>query len=150
MARYTKKDVGGRCYIEGANGKLESNIKGHIYGEAIERFAELENALDLVNRQKAEIERLQADIDGACVFLEEQNKKRTQEHKIQMELLNKLQEQIPLAIARAKSEAIKEFAERLKAKEATHFCKCGRTFTYTDLFNGEIDTIVKEMTEGQK
>lgn len=49
MARYTKKDVDGRCYIEGANGKLESNIKGHTYGEAIERFAELENA-DVTSR----------------------------------------------------------------------------------------------------
>lgn len=44
MARYTKKDADGRYYIESANGKLESNIKGHTYGEAIDRFAELENA----------------------------------------------------------------------------------------------------------
>lgn len=44
MARYTKRDADGRYYIESANGKLESNIKGHTYGEAIDRFAELENA----------------------------------------------------------------------------------------------------------
>lgn len=44
MARYTKKDADGRYYIESANGKLESNIKGHTYGESIDRFAELENA----------------------------------------------------------------------------------------------------------
>ena len=44
MARYTNKDANGRYYIESANGKLESNIKGHTYGEAIDRFAELENA----------------------------------------------------------------------------------------------------------
>lgn len=44
MARYTKCDADGRYYIESANGKLESNIKGHTYGEAIDRFAELENA----------------------------------------------------------------------------------------------------------
>ena len=45
----------------------------------------------------------------------------------------------------AGAEAIKEFAERLKAKEAIHFCKCGEPFVYTDLFNGEVDNLVKEM-----
>jgi N utilization substance protein B len=44
MARYTNKDANGHYYIESANGKLESNIKGHTYGKAIDRFAELENA----------------------------------------------------------------------------------------------------------
>lgn len=43
-----------------------------------------------------------------------------------------------------RAEAIKEFAERLKAKEAIHFCKCGEAFVYTDLFNSEIDDLVKE------
>ncbi len=49
MPRYTKKDKDGRYYIEGVNGKLESNIFGHTYGEAIDRFAQLENA-DVVPR----------------------------------------------------------------------------------------------------
>lgn len=44
MERYTKKDSDGRYYIESVNGKLESNKFGHTYGEAIDRFAELENA----------------------------------------------------------------------------------------------------------
>lgn len=44
MPRYTKKDADGRYYIESVNGKLESNKFGHTYGEAIDRFAELENA----------------------------------------------------------------------------------------------------------
>jgi hypothetical protein len=44
MARYTNKDANGHYYIESANGKLESDIKGHTYGEAIDRFAKLENA----------------------------------------------------------------------------------------------------------
>lgn len=38
MARYTKKDMNGRYYIESVNGKLESDIKGHTYGEAIEQL----------------------------------------------------------------------------------------------------------------
>ena len=45
MARYTKKDADGRYYIESVNGKLESDKFGHTYGEAIDRFAELENGV---------------------------------------------------------------------------------------------------------
>lgn len=43
MKRYTHKSEDGRYYIESANGKLESDIKGHIFGKAIDYFAELEN-----------------------------------------------------------------------------------------------------------
>ena len=53
MERYTKKDQNGRYYIESVNGKLESDIKGHTYGEAIDRFAELEN-VDVVPRSEVE------------------------------------------------------------------------------------------------
>lgn len=76
---------------------------------------EAQTLLALINRQKAEIESLQADIAGACVFLEERRKIREQEHKTQIELLDQIKEQIPLVLARAKSEAIKGFAERVKA-----------------------------------
>lgn len=44
MARYTKKDGDGRYYIESASGKLENDIHGRTYGEAINRLAEFENA----------------------------------------------------------------------------------------------------------
>lgn len=46
MARYTKKDNDNRYYIESVNGKLESNIFGHTYGESIDRFAELEEKIE--------------------------------------------------------------------------------------------------------
>ena len=49
MPRYTKKDKDGRYYIESVNGRLESDKFGHTYGEAIDRFAEFENA-DVVPR----------------------------------------------------------------------------------------------------
>ena len=49
IERYTKVDDEGRYYIESANGKLESNIKGHTYGNAIDRLAEFENT-DVVPR----------------------------------------------------------------------------------------------------
>lgn len=44
MTRYTKQDSDGCYYIESVNGKLESDKYGHVYGESIDRFAELENA----------------------------------------------------------------------------------------------------------
>lgn len=44
MARYTYKDENGRYYIESKNGLLESDIKGRVFGKAIDRFAEFENA----------------------------------------------------------------------------------------------------------
>ena len=44
MERYTKKDAVGKYYIESANGRLESDIFGHIYGEASEEFARLEDS----------------------------------------------------------------------------------------------------------
>jgi hypothetical protein len=55
-----------------------------------------------------------AEIDSARVFLEEQRKCSHQEHEEQMKMLKEIEEQIPLALARARTEAIKEFAERLK------------------------------------
>ena len=44
MARYTKKDSEGHYYIAIAGEKHYTDIWGHLYGEAIDRFAELENA----------------------------------------------------------------------------------------------------------
>ena len=65
--RFTMKDSDGRHYIESANGKLESNIFGHTYGEAIDHFAKLETA-DVVERNKLKqlIERKYGDLDNTC------------------------------------------------------------------------------------
>ena len=79
----------------------------------------------LIDRQKAEIERLH--------FLLKDNWARIEE-------LDKLNET-------AKSEAIKEFAERLKAKfnHSGKSTKYGE-FTWDDVTSYEIDNLVKEMT----
>jgi hypothetical protein len=52
--RYTKKDAEGRYYIEGANGALENNTRGYTYGEAINRLAELEDALEKASALSAD------------------------------------------------------------------------------------------------
>jgi hypothetical protein len=74
------------------------------------------NALDLINRQKAEIERLQKEKDSKLVMC------------------------ISNDIRNAKSEAIKDFAKRLKEKQENE----GYIGSYG------IDNLVKEMTEVQK
>ena len=79
----------------------------------------VENALDLINRQKAEIERLRSQLD--CYEETSGNKQ-------------------------AKAEAIKEFAERLK-RDA--FLPLGTYFVEEIITAKQIDNLVKEMTEGK-
>lgn len=97
-------------------------------------------SLDINKHQKAEIERLQKTIElmkGAkCVYSYDGET---------LEYCTSSPCPISKTVDQIKAEAVKEFAERLKAKKAIHFCKCGEPFVYTDLFNGEIDNLVKEM-----
>lgn len=75
------------------------------------------NALDLINRQKAENERLQKNIDGLNIF--------TKNH-----------------IKVIKLQAIKEFVERLKQK-----LQWDVEFDNKIVFESDIDNLIKEMTE---
>ena len=76
--------------------------------------------LDLINRQKAEIERLKKNIDGLNIF--------TTNHMKVIRL-----------------QAIKEFAERLKETAYSYSDISGYRSTVVDADN--IDDLVKEMTE---
>ena len=76
---------------------------------------------DLINRQKAEIERLQAEYNDLVLSELELNKPF-------MDFVNK-----------EKSEAIKEFAERVKKEAALR--------SYGTIWESDIDNLVKEMTE---
>lgn len=80
--------------------------------------------LDLINRQKAEIERLQND------YLSMQS------------TLAKMS----TGVEQAKVEAIKEFAERLKEKKCS-YSETEYTFDFDGVTVENIDAIVKEMTE---
>ena len=87
----------------------------------------LNATLDLINRQKAEIEELKDILE----------KVPTNAYDLQVEASEKLENQI-------KSEAIKEFAERLKRKRIALTCE----EPVYDLFKvGAIDNLVKEMEE---
>ena len=101
----------------------------------------VQDTLDLINRQKAEIERLNGELQamrGAAnsyrVGYEGANKFP---YEIQVEVSKKVENEI-------KFEAIKEFAKRLEGH------KCMHDRTKSDMiFWYHIDSLVKEMTEVQ-
>lgn len=88
------------------------------------------DALDLINRQKSEIEELRERIS----YLEKSIDCSRKEYN---RLLQKLQQ--------AESEAIKEFAERLKNKNVQGFWD-ENAYVGVD----DIDNLVEEMTEADK
>lgn len=92
----------------------------------------LENVLDIINRQKAENERLKERIS----YLEESIDCSRKEYN---SLLQKLQQ--------AKSEAIKEFAERLKRTAIGLEIGDDKKFKMTVVSTVAIDNLVREMTE---
>ena len=82
----------------------------------------MKNALDLINRLKAENERLE---------------------KVRKDEVEKLMSAIDRTIAEAKAEAYKEFAERLKEKTYTYSDITGYQSTVVDV--NEIDGVYEEM-----
>ena len=88
-------------------------------------------ALDLINRQKAEIERLEKKANTPFA-------KITFDRDELQEIVYEYVKNIEIDINLAKSEAIKEFAERLKCgvPQETGVIRCA-----------DVDNLVKEMTE---
>ena len=92
-----------------------------------------EAALDLINRQKAEIERLLKDCADIDNFARDICKERMLKGKTVADF-----EDLQEYIKKKRAEAIKEFAERLKA-------------IYGEwLYDYKIDDLVKEMMEEQE
>jgi predicted GNAT family acetyltransferase len=105
------------------------------------------NAIEQLNRQKAEIERLQRIIVG---FMDEVG---TWSNKYEVDISTILK--LPLLAKedfnirnKIKSEAIKEFAERLTDK--ADLIKANALDSRWAIWQDDIDNLVKEMTEGSK
>ncbi len=90
-------------------------------------------ALDLIKRQKAEIERMEKRLDMSRKELSRRRERNIQNSDLNLKLLSELKI--------VKSEAIREFAARLKVKAA--WDDRDNTVVHLD----DIDSIVKEMTE---
>ena len=95
----------------------------------------LKYALDLINRQKAEIESLKIANEKMYIANKKQEKNIDRlEHQL---------EALCLTLKLAKAEAIKEFAERLKVTCYTYSDICGYESTVIDV--SKINNLVKEM-----
>lgn len=91
----------------------------------------MRNALDLLKRQRATIERLQSESIGKC------------ELAISMRNDNNLDSNCNYCIDKSKSEAVKEFAERLKNLDVdTYYSYASIVY---ELSEDDIDNLVKEM-----
>ena len=123
-----------RAYVERMCGKCNVKDLGTCCGSCF--ITAISQGADLIYRQKVEIESLKADIDSTCVILEEQHKERTQEHENQMEMLNQIKEQIPLAMARKRNRAIEEFVERVKS-----YIDVGHLRPPTEVCFSELDVV---------
>ena len=104
-------------------------------------------ALDLINRQKAEIESDSAKIEIAAECIARQDKEienlRHNNRQLVYENLKMIK-----AIKHLKAEAIKEFAERLK-KELNNIARVNiDDYDYFCIGLGFIDNLIKEM-EGE-
>ena len=121
-------------------------------------FVYNEDALDLINRQKAEINRLNNELHGKVEYIHEQSdvidEKKAEIERLQKRLDKEARVQYDLCgqivdLKIAKSEAIKEFAERLKAETIVfvEYDEGGWGERVTAIKTMSIDALVKEMTE---
>ena len=96
----------------------------------------LKNALDLINRQQAEIENLKHNLK--CV----------KDHKEGLieRLQKNLDDKCDKCIARDRAEAIKEFERKIKAH--AYYIDVPKEHRVVD--EDDIDAILKEMTEGNQ
>ncbi len=104
---------------------------------------------EIINRQKAEIERLKLNLEEAHIDIKEHMAKNERLH----EVINGFEEQshkefldymeLSEKYQNAKSEAIKEFAERFRKA-------CIEDGIYPAFAKNIINNLVKEMTEGTK
>ena len=111
-----------------------------------ERMKLLEDSLDLINRQKSEIERLEKteiEIDDFCRRLCRMRMLNGNAIASYEDLQNYIQEE--------KSEAIKEFAERLKQTITneinTYYNSNGGGYYLAEDTIEDIDNLVKEMAD---
>ena len=130
-------------------GKSNCN-KCMFYTATAKCMDDMQNAvIDLINRQKAEIEELKAKIIADDKLLND----RVQEavnfvSKANQKYVDALEKAFNDKVAElktAKSEAIKDFAERLKECSYTYSDICGYKSTVIDV--ADIENLVKEMCD---
>ena len=125
----------GGQYIEILGHRIDGFDSFEAFCEYLKKCADME---DTINRQKAEIEELEAEIDK-------------QYEKARADILGNMADggtSCHWCIDQHKAEAVKEFAERLKQNGFPH-CVKGVHGSLL-VCEGDIDNLVKEFTEGSK
>ena len=135
------------------------DLKPDIYCQTC-NIGLLKQSLDLIKRQQAEIAELQRKNTELEIELKAmrgaENSYKAEVERLQevKEInLNAIKNDLPWFVLHLKSEAIKEFAERLKATDTADLV--GEQYIngeiygyfYSDAFERKIDNLVKEMTE---
>jgi hypothetical protein len=111
--------------------------------DEVQRAATMrEKTLQITEQQQAEIERLQAVADAELDTIHDMG-----------EDYERVLEEEPILIQKAKAEAIKEFAERLTDRICENVNRSldnpnGNNYYPIDVYN-DIDNLVKEMTENE-
>lgn len=135
MTKFTDEQIikALECCFTNDFGKTNCN-KCAFYTATAKCMDDMQNAvIDLINRQAAEIERLTAKI----LVKDNINDYNTAQLRIAREELRT-----------AKSEAIKEFVERVKETSIGLEIGDDKKFKMTVVSTVAIDNLVKEMTEG--
>ena len=125
----------------------EKDITEPPFCKPFEQFQnDVNAALSLINRQKVKIDSLQGALERADYYglkADEEN-----EHlKVELDAMRGAANSYKMHYEKAKSEAVKEFAERIKA-----IFECDLCFDddVKECILNEIDELVKEMTENKR
>lgn len=129
------------CFLNGDCSGCPAEFRE--YGEICVRCVG-KNALEMFNRQNAEIEEL--EYDRKLIFDEGKAwQKKANALQVELDAMRGAANSYKMHYENAKAEAIKEFAEKLKA----NMC---HGYPYLeieeDLFRRDVDNLVAEMTEG--
>lgn len=111
-----------------------------------ERCAEASatDAIDLINRQKAEIEEL--EYDRKLIFDEGETwQKKANDLQVELDAMRGAANSYKMHYENARAEAIRKFAERLKDKARMPIGTLYGKMVYVE----DIDNLVAEMTEGK-
>lgn len=113
---------------------LKTNLSYHIFESEMMAVV---NALDLISRYQAEKERLQKELASKCLEYSLLEREKVEDILVFADDLK-----------RAKSEAIKEFAEKLKSTYRIKERYCDNTKFVIETFRNSIDSLLAEMVGG--
>lgn len=132
--------------IETLEDYIKENEFEYFHSNMVGEYPLIRKSLDLINRQKSEIERLQKEVNLVSILFQDEQE-RAEEYRLKIENLQNVisNQQIEISAKienKIKAEAYKEFAEKLKV--AAISCSIGGRY-YKIFTKRDIDNFLKEM-----